>query len=77
MSDEERARALVDQAWLLLDELRHTLWRMTLPSNHPDAYNDYWCDRVEALVMKAQARYDRRAAAATTPPADASTPRAP
>ncbi len=51
---------LVSEARMLCDTLLHILYRMDLPWEHPDAYNDAWRDRVEALLERAYRRYERR-----------------
>lgn len=51
---------LIMQAFELRCRLEDLLDRME--PGHPDPYNDYWRERVEDLVMKAQARLERREA---------------
>lgn len=51
---------LVTEARALCEALQHILERMELPGNDPDAYNDYWRDRIEGMLTRAYRRYERR-----------------
>lgn len=51
---------LVAQARTLCTELQHILERMELPEDDPNAYNDYWRDRIEDMLARAYRRYERR-----------------
>lgn len=51
---------LVEQAQRLLSELEDIQRRMTTPVDDFEAYNDYYQDRIEDMIIKAQRRLERR-----------------
>lgn len=51
---------LVREAWDLCKALKDILRRMDLQEDDPDAYNDKWRDKIEALLDMAWRRYSRR-----------------